>query len=193
MICAKKGRLRTREKNSSINDVAGVKVILEEPEQRKLMELLDRLPDCEIVEEERHTGRYNATNLIVRYRPPREEILARPLGPGILNVMQRRGFSPDEARPGLCRIRPFRGRGCPAGDHPFQLPGDAGERDRPLHPRGPDHRTAALPAVPGAAGAEHPVPAGIPLHLSRFSSAGAGRTADQDSGTATCRIISTRS
>ena len=38
----------------AINDVAGVKVILEESEQRKLTELLDRLPDCEIVEEETH-------------------------------------------------------------------------------------------------------------------------------------------
>ncbi len=81
----------------AINDVAGIKVILEESEQRKLTELLERLPDCEIIEEERHTGRYNATNLIVRYRPPREMILARPLGQGLIGVMQGRGFSPDDA------------------------------------------------------------------------------------------------
>jgi len=80
-----------------INDVAGVKVILEESEQPKLTALLDRLPDCEIVEEERHAGRYNATNLIVRYRPPREAILARPLERGLLDAMRGRGFSPDEA------------------------------------------------------------------------------------------------
>ena len=49
------------------------------------------------MEEERHDGRYNATNLIIRFRPPREEILARPLGPGILNIMQGRGFSAGEA------------------------------------------------------------------------------------------------
>ncbi|MHB8772316.1 MAG: hypothetical protein ACYC7J_15085 [Syntrophales bacterium] len=81
----------------AINDVAGVKVILDEEEQGNLRELLDRLPDCEIVEEERHSGRYNATNLIVRYRPPREAILAPPLGRGFLDAMQGRGFSPDEA------------------------------------------------------------------------------------------------
>jgi len=80
-----------------INDVAGLKVIQEAPEQRKLMTLLDQMPGCEVVEEEIHTGRYNATNLIVRFRPPREEILTRPLGPGILNIMQARGFSPYEA------------------------------------------------------------------------------------------------
>ncbi len=81
----------------AINDVAGAKVILEESEQPKLTALLERLPNCEIVEEERHAGRYNATNLIVRYRPPREAILARPLERGLFDVMQRRGFSPDEA------------------------------------------------------------------------------------------------
>jgi hypothetical protein len=81
----------------AINDVAGVKVVMEAPEQRKLIELLGRFPDCEVVEEERHAGRYNATNLLIRFRPPREEILSRPLGPGILNIMQERGFSVSEA------------------------------------------------------------------------------------------------
>jgi hypothetical protein len=81
----------------AINDVAGVKVMLEEPELEKLTALLESLPNCKVVEEERHIGRYNATNLIVRYRPPREEILVRPLGRGLLNVMQGRGFSPGDA------------------------------------------------------------------------------------------------
>jgi hypothetical protein len=80
----------------AINDVAGVKVVLEAPEQRKLIELIGRFPDCEIVEEERHAGRYNATNLLIRFRPHREEILSRPLGPGILNIMQGQGVSPGE-------------------------------------------------------------------------------------------------
>ncbi len=80
-----------------INDVAGVKVIQEAPEQRELMKLLGRMPGCEVVEEEVHEGRYNATNLIVRFRPPREEILARPLSQGLLTIMQARGFSPYES------------------------------------------------------------------------------------------------
>ncbi len=80
----------------AINDVAGVKVVLETPDQPKLIELLQGFRDCEIVEEEKHNGRYNAINLIIRYRPPREEILRRPLGPGIVNAMQRRGVGPGE-------------------------------------------------------------------------------------------------
>jgi hypothetical protein len=81
-----------------INDVAGVKVILEGPEQQQFMTLLNHLPNCKVIEEEQHVGRYNATNLIVRYSPPRKEIIARPLGWGLLNIMQGRGFSPYEAR-----------------------------------------------------------------------------------------------
>jgi len=81
----------------AINDVAGIKVVLEAPGERKLIELLGRFTDCEVVEEERHAGRYNATNLLIRFRPPREEILSRPLGPRILNIMQMRGFSASEA------------------------------------------------------------------------------------------------
>ncbi|MDO8943470.1 MAG: hypothetical protein Q7U75_09820, partial [Desulfobacterales bacterium] len=81
----------------AINDVAGVKVVLEASEQPRLTELIGGFPDCDIVEEERHAGRYNATNLLIRFRPPREELLARPLGSGIVNVMEGRGYSPDEA------------------------------------------------------------------------------------------------
>jgi hypothetical protein len=80
-----------------INDVAGLKIVQETSEQRTLMTLLCQMPDCEVVEGEVHTGRYNATNLIVRFRPPREEILAAPLGPGILDIMKARGISPREA------------------------------------------------------------------------------------------------
>lgn len=79
-----------------INDVAGVKIVLEETEQRKLIELLNHFPDTEVVEEERHAGRYNATNLLIRFRPPREELLVGSLDPVILNIFQRRGISSDE-------------------------------------------------------------------------------------------------
>src|SRR4030043_831479 len=85
------------QEGPAINDVAGVKVILEEAEQRKLKELFERLPNCEVLEEERHIGRENAVNLLVCFRPPREEILARPLGRKILEVMQARGFAPEDA------------------------------------------------------------------------------------------------
>lgn len=86
------------QEGPAINDVAGVKVILEEAQQRKLKDLFERLPNCEVLEEERHIGKYNAVNLLVRFRPPREEIVARPLGRKILDVMQARGFAPEDAQ-----------------------------------------------------------------------------------------------
>lgn len=79
-----------------INDVTGMKVILEAARQHELGALLARLPDCRVVEEERHAGLYNAINLIVRYRPPKEAILASPPGKGLLEAMQRRGLSAAE-------------------------------------------------------------------------------------------------
>jgi len=131
----------------AINDVAGVKVVLEASEQWKLIELLGRFPDCEIVEEERHDGRYNATNLIIRSGRPGGDP-----GPASWSGYPERhagaGFSPGETNQSFAEfVR--QGRGCSVRDHLLQLPGDAGERDRPLHPRGPDHRTEAPSAVPG--------------------------------------------
>ena len=74
-----------------------MKVILEASEQQRLTELLNRLPNCEIVEEEKHTGQYNATNFILRYRPSRKKSSPVLSDQGFLNVMQKRGLSPDEA------------------------------------------------------------------------------------------------
>jgi hypothetical protein len=79
-----------------INDVAGIKLILEESRQKHLMTLLQQMPDCTVIEEEHHSGIYNATNLIVRYCPDREQILAQPIRGRILTVMQARGIPPDQ-------------------------------------------------------------------------------------------------
>ena len=80
-----------------ITDVAGVKVIIEPFEEGKLIDLISSLDGCEIVEDQRHSGRYNATNLIVRFRPPRNEILAFPLEEDVISSMQARGYSPYES------------------------------------------------------------------------------------------------
>ena len=74
-----------------INDVAGMKVILEDARQGELLSVLRHTEGCEIVEEERHTGKYNATNLIVCYSPPHEEILSQPLSEKIIDIMHVRG------------------------------------------------------------------------------------------------------
>ena len=59
--------------------------------------LLESLPDCEIVEEERHTGRYNATNLIVRYRPAPGRDPCPSSGAGASERHAGAGVSPEDA------------------------------------------------------------------------------------------------
>jgi hypothetical protein len=80
-----------------INDVAGIKVILEPDAEAKIQELISSADDCEIVETEKHHGRYNATNIVVRFRPPKRDIVALPLADGSIQIMQARGYSPYEA------------------------------------------------------------------------------------------------
>jgi hypothetical protein len=80
-----------------INDVAGVKVLLEAERQHLLGAVLEQMDDCRVIEREEHSGHYNAVNYIVRYAPPRDEILAVPLGPETLSAMQRRGVDPARA------------------------------------------------------------------------------------------------
>ena len=80
-----------------INDVAGMKVILEDARQGDLLGALRDMEGCEIVEEERHRGKYNATNVIVRYSPPREEILSQPLSGKIIGVMDLRSSRPNDS------------------------------------------------------------------------------------------------
>ena len=80
-----------------IQDVAGLKVIVEGADHSRLMDLIGGLKDCTVVEIEPHKGRYNAVNLIVRLRPNRQIMASKPLGEHLINVMQMRRITPDDA------------------------------------------------------------------------------------------------
>jgi hypothetical protein len=81
-----------------INDVAGIKVIVEDDRYTALLDSLRDLDGCDIVEEERHQGIYSATNLIVRLQPSPEAILARDLSDErMLNILAQRGLTPRQA------------------------------------------------------------------------------------------------
>jgi hypothetical protein len=90
------GRSFAEDEDVVISDVAGIKLILEAPRREQLTAVLNRLPECRIVEQEFHNGRYNATNLIVCYSPNRERILSRPVGGRILALMQARGMEAEQ-------------------------------------------------------------------------------------------------
>lgn len=81
-----------------INDVAGIKVIVEDDRYMALLDSLRALDGCDIVEEERHEGIYNATNLIVRIEPSSAAILAGDLSDEhMLHILAKRGLTPRQA------------------------------------------------------------------------------------------------
>jgi hypothetical protein len=80
-----------------INDVAGLKVIAEDYDFSRVVETIRAAENCEIIEEEPHSGRYNAVNLIVRYTPAKDQLLQEPLGPTTLKTIAARGLDPDRA------------------------------------------------------------------------------------------------
>lgn len=75
-----------------INDVAGLKVILDAHELERLLDLLAEA-GCTLVEREHHDGTYRATNLVIDYRPDREAILAGPLHDRMLRVFAAHGYT----------------------------------------------------------------------------------------------------
>jgi hypothetical protein len=80
-----------------INDVAGVKVIVEHADRERFMNKINEIRSCEVIEVEPHVGNYNDVNLIVRYRPSREQLIAQPLSERLTLLMQARGLSADES------------------------------------------------------------------------------------------------
>jgi len=81
-----------------INDVAGMKVIVEDDDYAAFLNVLTRLDHCKVIEEERHQGIYNATNLIVRIEPSPDRLLAEDLSDGrMLNILMKRGLSRPRA------------------------------------------------------------------------------------------------
>lgn len=76
----------------TINDVAGLKVILEDDVAHRLYDFVDQSPDIKIVEIERHEGIYNATNLILKLSLDRERMLASPPAGRVLDIFARRGM-----------------------------------------------------------------------------------------------------
>ena len=80
-----------------IDDVAGIKIIIDDKEQQHLIDIISQRQDCQIVEIEPHTGRYNATNIIVQHRPPKALIIEAPLAVPLLSVLQKRGVAAVDA------------------------------------------------------------------------------------------------
>jgi hypothetical protein len=79
----------------SIPDVAGIKLIVEDKDRERITSLLGNLEDCRIVEEEIHRGDYNATNLRVVHRLPKELLWSHPPSGFAAEVLAQRGLPRD--------------------------------------------------------------------------------------------------
>jgi hypothetical protein len=82
----------------SIPDVVGIKLIVQQDQYLRLLDLLDEDPACTLLEQEHHSGNYNATNLRVAYNLPKQLLLAHPPSGESLNILGNRGF--DQATVG---------------------------------------------------------------------------------------------
>ena len=87
-----------------IEDVLGLKVVVEPEQRRDVYELIEKDPQCEWVEIEHHRGHYNATNLVIRYFPDREKLLSPPLSPEALERLKLRGMDPENAQQAFRRF-----------------------------------------------------------------------------------------
>lgn len=77
--------------NLVINDVAGLKVVLEAREPERVLAVLEAA-GCTLIEQERHEGIYRATNLVVEYRPDTDAVLGVPLHARMLRVFEAHGY-----------------------------------------------------------------------------------------------------
>jgi hypothetical protein len=92
-----RGRLFQEQIEFVLEDVLGVKVIAETHEQARVIRTLEQHDHCHILEIEQHRGRYNATNVVFRYTPDKEALLAAPLSSESLQKLALRGMNPDTA------------------------------------------------------------------------------------------------
>jgi hypothetical protein len=77
-----------------IHDVAGAKVFTDFIPVDEMKRFFERSGRVEILEEQHHSGRYNATNMLLRYRVDRGRILARTLPPETVELLVSRHVAP---------------------------------------------------------------------------------------------------
>ena len=76
-----------------IHDVAGLKVILEPEDEGRLYDFIETRTRCDIYEiEPHHKSNYNATNLILRARPDKSQLVREPVDEKLVRAMRARGL-----------------------------------------------------------------------------------------------------
>jgi hypothetical protein len=93
-----RGRLFGDAVDFVLEDVLGFKVIVEDEEQARVIDLLEGEKRCQILEIEHHRGHYSATNVVIRYTPDRDALLAPPLERSTLERLAERGMDVTRAQ-----------------------------------------------------------------------------------------------
>lgn len=76
-----------------INDVVGLKVIIDPSQESRLFDFIETKTRSEIFEiEPHHKKNYNATNLVLRARPRKSELVREPIDARLVNAMRARGL-----------------------------------------------------------------------------------------------------
>jgi len=76
-----------------IPDVVGIKLIVEDDRYDQVLEILERTASCRVVELERHTGDYTATNIRVAHQLPMDLLRGLPPTGFAANVLTQRGLN----------------------------------------------------------------------------------------------------
>jgi len=84
-----------------VNDLVGFKMVGDPEFLEQVPGLLDREPGMTLVETEKHTGNYNAVNLLVEIDLPAPDELARHLKGFDWSIARQRGLDPAAAKQGL--------------------------------------------------------------------------------------------
>jgi hypothetical protein len=90
----KQGTIQSELPILSIPDVVGIKLIIEHDQYQPLLDALRANPSCRLLEQEHHSGNYNATNLRLAYMIPRQLLAARVPAGEALRILGGRGFDP---------------------------------------------------------------------------------------------------
>jgi len=85
----------------TINDVIGFKIICEPELIEKVPEILDQQPGFTLVETERHTGNYNAVNLLMEVHLPASDELAGQVKGFDWSMAHRRGLDAQSTQQGF--------------------------------------------------------------------------------------------
>lgn len=85
----------------TINDLLGFKIIAEPELLAQVPVFLDQSPGLSLLETEKHTGRYNAVNLLVEIDLPAPDEMAAHLKAFDWSIARRRGLDPGTAQKGL--------------------------------------------------------------------------------------------